>query len=79
MIEGGSAPTLSPAEAVWLESLNLDELKGPGAWERYEQGMARSQAEPIRPPARAAEAEPAPAAAPIEEAGGAAGPGAMKH
>ncbi len=79
MIEGGSAPTLSPAEAAWLESLNLDELKGPGAWERYEQGMARSQAEPIRPPARAAEAEPAPAAAPIEEAGGAAGPGAMKH
>lgn len=69
MIEGGSAPVLSPGEAAWLENLQLDELRGPGAWERYEQGMARSQAEFVKRPAGAASAVQAPTTAPAEDAG----------
>jgi pilus assembly protein CpaC len=57
-IEGQAAPQLSPTDAEWLRDLGLDQLRGPGAWARYEQGTATSEA-PIEPTALPGDEDPA--------------------
>ncbi len=43
-LEGKQPPKLSPTDAAYLKNLGFDLLKGPGSWETYDQGMARSEA-----------------------------------
>ena len=59
-LAGKAPPVLSEADAAWLKKLGLDTLKGPGPWETYEHGGARSRAT-VRPgPPAAAEVKTAP-------------------
>ncbi len=51
-IEGKTPPRIAPADAEWLTELGLNRLKGPGAWARYEQGVAYSRAPMASPAAR---------------------------
>ena len=44
-IEGRAPAPVAPPDAEWLKKLGLDRIKGPGAWSRYEQKMAQSQAQ----------------------------------
>ena len=46
-IEKKEPPKISTAHADYLEKLGFSRLRGPGAWESYDQGAARSQA-PLR-------------------------------
>ena len=46
-IEKKEPPRISTAHAEYLERMGFSRLRGPGAWESYDQGSARSQA-PLR-------------------------------
>jgi pilus assembly protein CpaC len=59
-LHGDIPQRLAPADARWLSEEGLDRLRGPGAWARYEQPPARSQAvlcEPNCPPSPSREQE----------------------
>jgi Flp pilus assembly secretin CpaC len=43
-IQGAAAPRLSPADAAWLKKMGFASLKGPGGWDSYDRGVAKSQA-----------------------------------
>lgn len=48
-IEGKVPAKISPADAKWFKDLGMDRLKGPGAWARHDQPMARNRPT-VRPP-----------------------------
>jgi pilus assembly protein CpaC len=52
-IQGAAAPRLSPADAAWLRKMGFASLKGPGGWDSYDRGVAKSQAT-ARPAAESA-------------------------
>jgi pilus assembly protein CpaC len=66
-LEGKQPPKISPSDAAYLKKLGFDTLKGPGSWETYDQGTAKSEAtqRPVqaRPVPVSEVATPAPAAA----------------
>lgn len=43
-LQGDIPPRLAPADSQWRREQGFDRLKGPGAWARYDQPPARSQA-----------------------------------
>ena len=52
-VEGRGAPKVSETELAWIREMGLHRLKGPGAWENYEQGIAPSRASMVQPPKEA--------------------------
>ncbi len=52
-IQGRAAPRLSPVDEAWLKKMGFTTLKGPGGWDSYDRGAAKSQAT-VRPAAEQA-------------------------
>jgi pilus assembly protein CpaC len=44
-LEGKEPPKIGPRDAQWLKKINLDQLKGPGAWDSYNKPVSSSRAE----------------------------------
>jgi pilus assembly protein CpaC len=49
-LEGKEPPKIGPRDAEWLKKMNLDKLKGPGAWDSYNKPVSSSRAERISNP-----------------------------
>jgi hypothetical protein len=49
-LEGKEPPKIGPRDAEWLKKINLDQLKGPGAWDSYNKPVSSSRAERISNP-----------------------------
>lgn len=44
-IEGKEPAKIYPADADWLREIGIDQLFGPGAWDRYDKPVGRSRVE----------------------------------
>jgi pilus assembly protein CpaC len=49
-LEGKEPAKIGSHDAEWLKQMNLDRLKGPGAWDSYNKPISSSQADPASSP-----------------------------
>ncbi|MHC4323186.1 MAG: type II and III secretion system protein family protein, partial [Planctomycetota bacterium] len=49
-LESKEPAKIDSHDAEWLKQMNLDELKGPGAWDSYNKPISSSQADPATNP-----------------------------
>jgi pilus assembly protein CpaC len=49
-LEGKEPAKIASRDAEWLKKMNLDQLKGPGAWDSYNKPVSSSRAEQISNP-----------------------------